>query len=168
MAKRKWWPIVLGIVVFLFIVGAGVLGTGIYILSRQVALTVVETEKPEVAFAETRAKFAGKKPYIEFVDDGIELRQVVHRENERDGRPPLNNMHIMAWDERERKLVRLTLPFWLMRLTRSGNLRFSASESLISDGVSLHVTVSDLERNGPGLVIDTKAQRGQRILVWTD
>jgi hypothetical protein len=168
MARRKWWPIVLGIVIFVVIVGAGAIGIGIYVVSRQVAMTVVETEDPEAAFAEARAKFAGQKPYIEFVDDGVETQAVVHRENERDGRPPLNSMHIMAWDEHERKLVRLTLPFWILRLGRTGDLRLSPSESGISRGVRLHVSAADLERNGPGLLLDTKMQRGERLLVWMD
>jgi len=168
MARPKWLPIALGIAIFVFIVGAGIVGTGIYLVSRQVSMTSTTTEDPEAAFAEARSKLAGQKPYIEFEENDLESKPIVHRENEREGRPPLNNLHVLIWDEREHKLVRLTLPFWIVRLGRSGDLRLDPEQTGMRDGLRLSVTAADLERNGPGLVLDVKGRRGERLLVWVD
>jgi len=60
------------------------------------------------------------------------------------------------------------LPFWLLRLVpsgRLGNVSGSGSDFSFESG---RITVDDLERHGPGLILDSKDSRNAQILIWTE
>jgi hypothetical protein len=71
----------------------------------------------------------------------------------------------MAFDPDEGKVVRMEIPFWLLRLKMRGT-RFSIGGDSI-DLKDLRLTVEDLERFGPTLIVDHKARSGERVLVWS-
>ena len=73
-------------------------------------------------------------------------------------------MHVMAWDDDERKLVTFSLPFWLLRM-KSGPIRLSAySQGWDDRGVSFRV--EDLEKHGPGLLLDVNEPNEGRVIIW--
>jgi hypothetical protein len=57
----------------------------------------------------------------------------------------------------------LTLPFWLLRLRDSG-----VDVSIAADGTRLTMTMDEVERYGPALVLDHLEEDGSRVLVWTE
>ena len=74
-------------------------------------------------------------------------------------------MHLMAWDDDEGRLVTFAIPFWLLRL-KSGPIELSAySQGWNDRGVSFKI--EDLERAGPGIVLDF-SERDGRVLVWAE
>jgi hypothetical protein len=58
------------------------------------------------------------------------------------------------------------MPFWLLRMTKGQPIRISSNDDPGSDAVKLKITVEDLERRGPGLILDHKEASGERVLVW--
>jgi hypothetical protein len=78
---------------------------------------------------------------------------------------------LLAWDPEAGRTVRIRFPFWFVRakMTESLNLGTLAS-ALARDWRSLDLRVSedDLERLGPGLVLDERNDSGARILLWTE
>ena len=52
-----------------------------------------------------------------------------------------------------------------MRLTDDGNLEVDADNG---DSFSLNLTVEDLDRHGPGLLLDYTREEEARVLVWTE
>jgi hypothetical protein len=73
----------------------------------------------------------------------------------------------MVWQPDERKLVKLNIPFWLLRMTKGQPIRLSGHQDGGEAGpVRLNITAEDLERYGPGLVMDHKDAGGDRVLVW--
>ncbi len=78
-----------------------------------------------------------------------------------------NRLHLAAYDTRAGKLVRFTVPFWLMRLGHDGKI--SLGDGAL-DGVrgAEKLTVKELEALGPGLLIDERKPDGDRVLVWTE
>jgi hypothetical protein len=73
---------------------------------------------------------------------------------------------VMAWDDEEGQLVAFSLPFWLLRM-KSGPIRLSAySQGWDDRGVSFRI--EDLERHGPGLVLDVQERREGRVLIWAE
>ncbi len=146
--------------------GIGVVATIGYVVYRQTAVQTVRMDSPDEEFAKARARFSGQAPYIELVDkDGVD-RPVIHHEQEK-ARTPLNTVHLLAWGPHERKLARISFPFWLLRLTGSRGIDLSGGDSWESV-VHLRVTADELERHGPGLLMDQQTPRGERILVWAD
>ena len=96
----------------------------------------------------------------------------------RDGRPHLDasrtaqpastkkltSFHVLVWASRDDKLVRLELPFWLLRI-KSKPIEFGAYASGL-DGAGITMTAEELERYGPGIIIDLEPPGGERILLW--
>jgi hypothetical protein len=59
----------------------------------------------------------------------------------------------------------VTLPFWLLRLkNRHASIDFNGKQMDLED---LKLTVADLERYGPTLIIDQTSPDGTRVLVWS-
>ena len=74
-------------------------------------------------------------------------------------------LNIMAFDPHDGKVIRMALPFWILRL-KSGGSRFDIGRSNV-DLARMRITVEDLERYGPILILDQKDTDGSRVLVWS-
>ncbi len=166
MAAKRWVLITVGVAILLVIVGVGVVGTMGYLAYKQTAVQTVSMESPDAEFAKARARFEGQAPYIDFTDkDGVEM-PVIHHDQEK-ARTALTTVHLLAWGPRDRKLARIAFPFWLLRLTGSRGVQLSGGSSW-ENTVRLHVTAEEIERHGPGLLIDHETPHGERILVWAE
>ena len=81
----------------------------------------------------------------------------------------LQALRVLAFDPRAGKLVRFSVPFWLLRLAPSHNFTIGSKGDFDFDSDRLHLTVEDVERAGPGLILDTRDPRnGALVLVWTE
>jgi len=169
MEKRTkgclWIGLGIAIVVVMVVV-AVIAGAGFWAYqSFAPSAEFVNQTKADQQFDDIRARFKNKAPLIDADADGhgAELRA--------EGRPAftgqLESLHVAAYDPRAGKLVRFTVPFWLMRLGKDGKL--SIGEGAL-DGVrgAEKLTVKDLEAFGPGLLIDERKPNGDRVLVWTE
>jgi hypothetical protein len=76
----------------------------------------------------------------------------------------LDTLHVLAWDPDEGKLAKVSLPFWFLRL-KSTPIELSAYASGFDDeGVSLRA--EDIEKYGPGVILDYSTPSGERVLLW--
>jgi hypothetical protein len=162
--KTSWAVIILGISAFVLVVGVVMVGVVGYVIYQQFAFqakSATETSADE-EFAEIVAKFDGQKPYLII----------------KGGEPVLNDapaaapgqrveaLHVIVWDPDKRKVVKLNMPFWLLRMTKGKPIRLSANDDADGGAVTLKITAEDLERRGPGLILDHKEASGERVLVW--
>jgi len=112
-----------------------------------------------------RARFPNQKPLIDTGDDGHGATlQTEGRTSTFTG--ALQSLHIAAYDKRAGKLVRFSVPFWLLRLAPDGKVSIG-DEVLGEHGVE-KLTVKQLEALGPGLLIDEPKPNGDRVLIWTE
>lgn len=120
-------------------------------------------------FAKARERFAGQHPMIERTraSDDDDDRFVVHRPESTSNRVELQMLRALAYDHRQERLVHIAVPFWLLRLAPSGKGFSFMEDSNIDIGRS-RLTVDDLERHGPGLILDTRDRRGSDVLVWVE
>jgi hypothetical protein len=165
MAARKWVPIVVGIVIFVLVVGTGLVGGLIYVVSRQVKVQTLSASGGEQEFARSLASMAGQKPFIELPADNVDGEAVVHREMANKDTGSISTIHMRVWVPREKRLVHVDLPFWMMRLTGNKSITLNAGSFR---QLTLSVTPEEIDRRGPGLILDHKSPRGERVLVWTD
>jgi hypothetical protein len=71
----------------------------------------------------------------------------------------------MAFDPEDGRVVRLAIPFWLLRLkTGRGSIDLNGSRMNLED---LKLSVAELERFGPSLIVDHTSPEGDRVLVWS-
>lgn len=162
--KRKWIPIVLGIL-FVFVVLA--VGGVIFMVSfvqNNMSIAEMSADSADAEFDKVRARFAGQQPLIQLIDGRPQY--VAERATMSSSSGPLKTMHVMAWDDDERKLVSFSLPFWLLRM-KSGPIRLSAySQGWDDRGVSFRV--EDIEKHGPGLLMDVNERADGRVIIWVE
>jgi hypothetical protein len=165
MTARKWIPIVVGIVIFVMLVGAGLVGGLIYVVTRQVKVQAMSAAGGQEEFDRLRAGMAGRKPFLELPAPGSHAEVVVHREMATGDTGSVSVLHVRVWSPRDRKLVNLDLPFWVMRL--AGNKPITLNAGSLRR-VALTVTPEEIDRRGPGLILDWAGGHGERLLVWTE
>lgn len=163
MAKKTSWPvIVFGIGAFVLIVGTGLVAVAGYFIYQQFAFQATSSSdvKADEEFALAAGRFEGQKPYL-VIKDGEPL--VSDEPAESPGRP-VEAIHILVWDPDDRKVVKLNIPFWLLRMSKGHPIKITNTPD--GDPVHLKITAEDLEKRGPGLILDHKGADGERVLVW--
>jgi hypothetical protein len=165
MAVRTWVWVVVGALGLMAVGCVALVGTGAYLAMRHMQIESTPRESAAVEFDHVRARFEGSRPLIEVEGDDMERVRINH--------PPatapkqaVRNVNLLVWSPDEDKLVRLSLPLWLLRFntggfhvtTRDGDLSFER----------FRLQVEDIERHGPGLVLDHESRRGERVLIWAE
>lgn len=152
-------------IVFVFVVLAiGGIVFSVALFRENMTVNAMSESGATEQFDAVRARFKGQPPLIQLVDGRPQY--VADRATQPASTTPLQRMHIMAWDEDDEQLVTFALPFWLLRL-KSGPIQLSAySQGWDDRGVSFRI--EDLERAGPGIVLDVSEQRDGRVLIWTE
>ena len=65
----------------------------------------------------------------------------------------------------EGRIVHVKIPFWLLRMKMRGTtIDFNGNKMNFED---LKLTVEDLERFGPTLIVDHRSSSGERVMVWS-
>ncbi|HVB39079.1 MAG TPA: hypothetical protein VND92_11095 [Vicinamibacterales bacterium] len=130
---------------------------------QHTAATVVSRETADQIFARERVRFGDARPMIIMGSHGA---AVVHRAPASAPLHQLNALHALAYDPRTGKLVRTDVPNWLLEVVSAGGwLRLANMDFTGSEG---RVTLDDLKRYGPGLLLSYEDSNGSRMLVWTD
>ena len=163
LTKKTWlWMIaaVLGVGVIGIIAIAGM---GVYFVSKHVDAARSTGVEASRAFDAVRSRYKDA-PLLELdTAERVRLRQPIA--SVPSGRTRAEHLWILAWDPADERLVKMSLPFWLMRLG-GRKIDFINPEHNI-DFDRLKLNVQDLERIGPTLLLDHKVSTGQRVLIWT-
>jgi hypothetical protein len=163
--KRTWISIAVAIGIICVILGVAVLGTAVYVFRRHINAQFVSTETAHEEFQRTRQRFAGQPPLID-LSSGPH-NPVIHDRTA--SGTEIRTLRVLAFDPAAGKLVNVSLPFWLLRMAPSRNFTFRSAGDFDFDSDRLHLTVDDLERAGPGLILDTRDPRkGTLVLVWAE
>jgi hypothetical protein len=137
-----------------------VAGLAAVIVLRNAETVPAAEREANIEFARIRAQFPPRPPLVEIVDP----RQGAIRVNRPPAsaeRRPVRVFNVLAWEAADQKLLRTRAPIWLMRLSL---LKLGLTPGL--SGGPWNLTVADVERYGPGLVLDFDRPGGGRVLVW--
>jgi hypothetical protein len=165
--KRTWVTVVVAAVIVVFMVCIAAVGGIAYFVYSHMDTEFVDAAPADAKIAESRRRFEGQQPLID-IRQGHE--PVVRRVDPPSVQPStkLQSMHALAYDPDARKLVDVTLPFWLLRMAPgSSNWSILSDSGIELDSERIRLTVADLERLGPRLIIDHQGPDGQQVLVWT-
>jgi hypothetical protein len=166
-----WASILIASVIIVGVVAVTAVGGTAFFIYRHVNASFTPSENAETEFGQARGRFAGQQPLIELRrdDEPVLHRDLLKRQAEADGDGrKLESLRVLAYDPRERKLVRVSIPFWLLRLAPSKRFSFLNDNGIDFDSDRVRLTVEDLERRGPGLILDQKDRKGSQVLVWTE
>jgi hypothetical protein len=157
--KKTWIAVLIAVFIVAGLGAIGLVAGSAYWISRHVSSQSTSTESAEAELDRVRARFAGQPPLVEFSGDSD--RPTVRRPPrpaESTRRGDLQALHARVFDPDNGKIVRADIPFWLIRLGKS----FSFMPNMGS------VTLEDLERHGPGLIVNGHSDEGHQVLVWID
>jgi hypothetical protein len=163
-ARRTWLWITCGTGVALLLALVAAAGACIYFVSRHVQSEATSSAEALDAFDRVTASFEGRRPLYE-----LDAQERPHLTTELSTLPaastPPRTLMVQAWNPDDQRLVRISLPFWLLRFGPD-HLRVSHQDRGF-DLTQLQLNIDELERIGPALVVDYRNQDGVRILLWT-
>jgi hypothetical protein len=159
---KTWIWVVIGFVAVCILGVIAMAAAGLWFVRSHVDIRPTTTTAATEDFKSIRQRFASQKPLVELDDRGNFLHANVDRPS---GTTPPQTLNVMYFDPRDERVVHMDLPFWLLRLKMHGT-RITVGGGNI-DLAKLHLTIEDLERFGPTLILDQKDGDGSRVLVWT-
>ena len=160
--KKTWIWILVGIFGFGVLCIIAVAGFGIYFISSHVKADQTSSAEALQAFDDARQRFKDVGPVFE-LDREEDFRTVRKLEELPTSAQRAQMLHILVWDPDRERLVRVTMPFWLLRLGRK-------NVDLTTHGFDfqrLRLDMDQLDRVGPILLFDFRPPDGERVLVWT-
>ena len=165
MATRKTWVwIIVGIAGVSLVALIAVAGAGVYFVSRHIRTERMTSADAIRAFDSVKSSFHDQRPLYEL--DSAEHPRVV--------RPlmdlPTSNtkpesLWVLAWDPDDERLVKVSLPFWMLSVGRKKMEIAGAGREF--DLERLNLDTNELERIGPALLFDLRERDGARVLLWT-
>lgn len=162
--KRRWLPIVLGVVILFGFAVIGLFIAGAAWFAQNVDYADASEQEAIARFAEVRQRYVARPPLLTF-DGGLrytegQLPAVSATAGE------ISSLRVLVWNPNDRRVAAVTIPFWLIRMN-SGPIEFNDyADGVGSGGVTLYA--EDIEKYGPGLLLDTTSPSGERILAWTE
>jgi hypothetical protein len=160
--KRRWPLVLAGIAVFLVVavIALAVVATMFFRESVQLARG---TDRPaaQAAFDAAKQQFPDVRPLLEL--DGDRRPRYLPGLETRRNPGTVTSLHMLAWDAEDRALATVTLPMWLLRM-KTGPIVFGDYVSGMEDH-GVRIEPADLERYGPGVVMEFEGPDGDRVLL---
>lgn len=165
MASRKTWLWIvcgaLGAGLAFLIVAAG---AGIYFVTHHIRTERASRDEATRVIESAKAVMRDSPPLYE-VDAGDDARLTRPLAELPTSATKPEFVWIIAWDPDDMRLVRLSIPMWMLRYGRERIAVKRANEEF--DLGQLNLDVNEIERIGPALLLDLKNRDGARVLVWT-
>ena len=165
MASRKTWVwVVVGVLSVCVVALIAVAGAGVYFVSRHIRSEHVTNADAIRAFDAIKASFPDQRPLYE-LDDAQHPRAVRPLNNLPAGTVKPESLWVLAWDPDDERLVKVSLPFWVLSVGRKKMDIAGAGREF--DLERLNLEPRELERIGPALLFDFRERDGARVLLWT-
>ena len=158
---RTWVKATLGVVAVLAVALVALAATGAYFVLRHMEKRAGSEGQAVQEIDAVKARFGARAPLVEVIDPqkaDIRINRPVEASASRVG-----TIHVISWKSDTAELSRADFPLWLMR--------FSTVNIASQLGIApekFRLTVSDVERYGPGIVVDYGSGGALRLLVWVD
>lgn len=160
---KKQRTILLAILGVAGVLVIAVIGTGVWIVRSLVENVPMNEAAATRSLDDVRARFGDTGPVVALRDGPVLLR----RPPETQPADTLKTLHILRWDGRAERMSRIDVPFSLLRM-RDGVFRLKAEPNATGPSFSTSLSVADIERYGPALLVDDNLPNGDRVLVWSD
>lgn len=160
---KKWVWIVVALAVVCILSLATMAAVGFYFVTKYIETAKATPASAALEFEAVKADFAGQRPLVELDSRGEFLRANTDRPIPAKVTVP-EQLHLLAFDPDEGRVVRFKLPFWVLRMKMDTTIDLNGNRMDLED---LRLSVEDLERYGPTLIVDHKGTDGTRVLVWS-
>jgi hypothetical protein len=163
MSARRWAPVVFGVAVFIAFIAIGAVVFSLVWVRDHLTLETVTAAGADHAFDEVRQRYRDKPPLLEMHGPAVARRNPPAADA---ARTRLTTMHVLAWDADEGRMARFDIPFWFLRLKETP-IRFGTYASGLDD-LNVSLTASEIERYGPGIIVDISRAGRDSALLWVE
>jgi len=161
--NRSWLrPILLSVGL---LAALGLVATSVLFI-RWTETSVALPAEAQAAFDQALIEAGGGPAYVTISNNGP---TVINHELEPSEPAPFNKLILLAWSPRDEKIMRQEYPYWFVRLKLSSSLNLGTMISVLRrdwQQLDLSISLADLKRRGPGLVLDHRRKDGARIMLW--
>jgi hypothetical protein len=158
---RTWVKATLGGVALIALALVALGATGAYFVLRHMDKRAGSEADAVQTIEAVKARFGSRPPLIEIADPRrADIR--ITRPTEASA-SKVETIHVMSWKSDTGELMRTEFPLWLMRFS---TLNIASQLGVAPE--KFRLSVSDVERYGPGIVVDYGSQGSSRVLVWVD
>lgn len=133
------------------------------------SMTDWQTLTAEEAAARLDAALAavgGAEPYIQVLPNGsFSLR----RDLEPTEPAPIGSLQLLAWVPARSKMISVRVPAWFVRLKSGASFSLDSLAAEFADewGGRQMLKMEDVQKRGPGLLLDLRLEGGRRLLLWS-
>jgi hypothetical protein len=165
MKIPRWAQVLIGVAIIAVFLGIGAIIAVTAWVSQNVVVNSATGQNADEEFERVRQRFKGQSPLLE-MKDGVPHYVAARAEATPTASRQLATLHILAWDPNDEKLATVSVPWWVLRL-KSGPIRFSSYAAGFDDG-GVRLTPEDIEKHGPGIIMDTIGRHGERLILWAE
>src|SRR4029079_2384458 len=158
---RTWVKATLGGVALLAVALVALGATGAYFVLRHMEKRAGSESQAVQEIDAVKARFGSRAPLVEIIDPqsaDIRINRPVEASASR-----VNTIHVINWKSDTAELSRADFPLWLMRFST-----VNIASRLGIGPEKFRRTGGDVERYGPGIVVDYGFEGAFRLLVWVD
>jgi hypothetical protein len=123
-----------------------------------------------VEFEQLRARFTGVQPLLD-----MRVRTAQHDATTRPVQGALRTFHTVVFDTRgSGRLVKMTVPYWFGRryARHDGTFAWLGELTFLDDTEfdpeRIRLSLADIERRGPGLLVDYRHPGGGQFMAWVE
>ena len=159
--RRNWILIIFGVAVLCVFVGIGAIIAAAAWFNQNLTMQQTTDREAQSEFEAIRQRFPNQSPLLA-IRDG----RTVYSTNRSPAGPgtSLDRLHVLVWEPDDERLASISIPFWLLRL-KSTPIQLSSYASGMNDD-DINLRPEDIEKYGPGIILDTSGRSGERILLW--
>ena len=162
MKIPRWAQVLIGIGIVGVFLGIGAIIAVTAWFSQNLNVRPSTAENARMEFDKVRQQFGGKPPLLEYKDG--RPHYVAGRTSAPASQQQLQTLHVLVWDPKDDELATVNIPWWVVRM-KSGPIEFSSYTSGFDDeGINLRP--DDIEKYGPGIILEIPAPSGARVLLW--
>jgi hypothetical protein len=135
--------------------------TGTYVVLRHMEKRAGSEADAAESIDAVKARFGSRAPLVEIIDPRTaEIR--INRSVEASP-AAVDTIHVLNWKSDTGEVIRTEIPLWLMRFS---TLNIASQLGIAPE--KFRLTVGDVERYGPGIVVDYGSPGTFRVFVWVD
>jgi hypothetical protein len=143
---------------------------GVWFVARHRDAHPASASAASVEFDQLRARFAGTQPLID-----MRLRRPAGSLAATRISGPLHTFHTAIFDTRGgERVIRMTMPYWLGRryARHAGNFKWLGELTFFDDTEFdpelIQLSLDQIERHGPGLLVDYQHPGGGQFIAWVE
>jgi hypothetical protein len=151
-----------GVVILIVFIGIGAMIAVTAWVQQNLQVDTRTASDADQEFETVRKEFNNRAPLLEMFEG--RPRFTAEHDKAASATPSnIDALHVLVWDPDEERLARFRVPFWLVRM-KSEPFRLSSYAAGLDDHVSLRP--EDIEKYGAGVILDTRSNSGERVLLY--